>query len=102
MPVSLKNARLFEAVTFNMDGLLMDTGSLARRALAAAACSMGVEMPETLRNSLTDVPAGRSRPMPDGPDFPTRAYFESADRYMSEAIEAGELRPKRGVSELLT
>ena len=104
MTVSLGNARPVEAVIFNMDGLLVDTDKLVVRALAAAACSMGVEMPEAFRHSLADVPAGQSwRTAGDngGPGFPVQAYFEAADQYMSEATGAGELRPKRGARELL-
>ena len=65
---------------------------------------MGVDVPEAFRHSLIDMPASQPRRMAGdhrGPGFPVQAYFESADRYMSEAVEAGELQLKPGVRELL-
>lgn len=50
--------------------------------------------------AFADRRAGQFRRMAGGHGSPVQVYFEAADRYMSEAIEAGELRPKPGVRGL--
>lgn len=104
MGLTLDDTWSVEAVIFDMDGLSVDTERLAMCALGAAANSMGVDVPEAFHRALIGVPADACRRMDAarrGPGFPVQAYFESADRYMAEMIEAGQPRPKPGATELL-
>jgi HAD superfamily hydrolase (TIGR01509 family) len=94
-----------QAVLFDMDGLLVDTESLAMRGLEQAATEMGISAPESFRHAMIGVPADRCRVLVQerfGPSFPAEDYLAMANRHMDAMIEAGALRLKPGVRCLLS
>ena len=100
----MNTAQLVEAVIFDMDGLLVDTETLAMRALMSAAADMSMDLPEEFCHLFIGVSADHCRLMVldrFGHDFPVESYFEAADLHMAAAIDAGCLRLKAGVLQLL-
>lgn len=104
MATLLNTAKLVEAVIFDMDGLLVDTETLAMRALMSAATDMNIDLPEEFCHLLIGVSADHCRLMVQdrfGHNFPVESYFEAADLHLTAAIDAGCLRLKAGVLQLL-
>lgn len=94
----------FDAVVFDMDGLLVNTETLANRALHLAANDLGLELPQQLCFSMIGVAVdGCRRLLLDhyGDDAPADELFESASRHLEAQIKAGHLERKAGVTELL-
>lgn len=93
-----------DAVVFDMDGLLLDTESLARRALRLAGKDVGIELTEDFCALLIGVPADGCRLLlfeHYGEGAPADRLFAAATRHLSALIEGGELRIKPGVTRLL-
>jgi len=93
-----------EGVIFDMDGLLLDTETLAMKGLEIAAVEMGVEAPEPFLHAMIGVPADRCRVLVAerfGESFPTIRFLERASLHMEGLIEKGALKLKRGALELL-
>ncbi|HEX2241944.1 MAG TPA: HAD family phosphatase [Gammaproteobacteria bacterium] len=104
MAALLNAAKRIEAVIFDMDGLLVDTETLAMRALMSAAANMDLDLPEKLCHLMIGVPAEHSRYMLQnhfGYDFCVESFLEIVDLHMTGAINAGCLRLKAGVLQLL-
>ncbi|MFC4170200.1 HAD family hydrolase [Teichococcus aestuarii] len=94
----------FSAVVFDMDGLLVDTESLAMRSLMQVAAEMNIDAPEAFCHTMIGVPADHCRMLVQerfGSGFPADHYLGAAGRHMEALIEAGALALKPGVLELL-
>ena len=93
-----------DAVVFDMDGLLLDTEVLARRALRLAGEELGIDIPETLSQSMIGVPLDGCRLLlveHHGDSVPADRLFAASARHLLAQVEAGELRIKPGVTEVL-
>jgi len=105
MDIAVVEALRVEGVLFDMDGLLVDTESLAMQGLEQAAAEMGIPAPESFRHAMIGVPADHCRILVQerfGPGFPAEDYLAAASRHMNAMIEAGALRLKPGVGCLLS
>lgn len=92
------------AIVFDMDGLLIDTEILAMRSLRQVALEMAIDAPESFCHSMIGVPADRCRELVlhrFGPRFAADAFLQAAGQQMEALVEAGALRLKPGVTELL-
>jgi HAD superfamily hydrolase (TIGR01509 family) len=103
--VSLPTAPLdVDAIVFDMDGLLLDTEVLARRAWQLAGAELGFDMPEALSHAMIGVAVDSCRVLlleHHGKAVPLDEMFAAAARHLEAQIDAGELRVKAGVPEIL-
>ena len=93
-----------QAVIFDMDGLLLNTEILARRALQLAGADLGLDLTDEFFALLIGVPADGNRRLlfeHYGPAAPADALFAAAARHQRTLIDSGEMQLKPGVLELL-
>ena len=94
----------FDAVVFDMDGLLLDSESIALEAMQAAALEQGIDMPAELRQQMIGVPADTCRRLVAdryGNAVQVEPLFAAATRHLEAYVQAGQLRVKPGVQALL-
>ncbi|QNT78372.1 HAD family hydrolase [Entomobacter blattae] len=92
------------AVVFDMDGLLLDTESLAMEALEKTGLAMGHATPPGFYQGMIGAPMDRNLQMLQehfGEDFPAEAFFRASDDLFEDYIESGRLTVKPGVWALL-
>ena len=92
------------AFVFDMDGLLLNTELLARRALLESGTALGLDVTERFCSLLIGVPADRSRELlleHYGRDVPADRFFADAADRLDVVIADGGLRLQPGVIELL-
>jgi HAD superfamily hydrolase (TIGR01509 family) len=95
--------RPIQAVVFDMDGLLIDSESLVREAMIAAAANLGYEMTIPLCASMIGLPeaAGIQKIREHfGPTFPLERYLVE-ERVQVDRQLAGGIVLKTGVLEIL-
>ncbi|ACB94584.1 HAD family hydrolase [Beijerinckia indica] len=93
-----------QSVIFDMDGLLIDSESLAMKALNKAGEEMGYDTPFSFCQAMIGVPIDRCRSLVAerfGEDFPLDLYFATSDKHFTSLVEAGHLQLKAGVENLL-
>ena len=93
-----------KAVVFDMDGLLLNTELLARRALRSAGLEIGLDASEDFYASLIGLPADGCRQLlfeHYGNNAPADWFFTTATRHLHTLINDGALRRKPGVLALL-
>ena len=97
-------AMKFNAVIFDMDGLMFDTERIAQEAWARAAAEFGYEYPDHVYQGVI----GRARPDVErysmqafGADFPFKAVYRAKARYMLESLEQNGVPLKAGLLDLL-
>ncbi|CAM3615926.1 hypothetical protein BOSP111201_16130 [Bordetella sputigena] len=96
--------RCFQGVIFDMDGLLLNTETLAVRALVSAGEEFGIDTPRDFCESLIGMPADDCRRLlldRYGADAPADALFASATRHLHIMIDAGLLELRPGAEALL-
>ena len=94
-----------DAVIFDMDGLLLDSESLALRALTAVAGRMGIDAPPDFCHQMIGIPVDRCLLLVRkrfGPEFPCENYLAAAADYAEDLIRSGLLSLKPGALELLS
>jgi HAD superfamily hydrolase (TIGR01509 family) len=104
LDASSSSALCIEAVVFDMDGLLLNTELLARRALAMASEEVGLGAGEAFFAMLIGVPADGCRQLlfeHYGQSAPAESFFAAAARHLHNQIDGGEMQLRSGVIELL-
>lgn len=94
----------FDAVVLDMDGLLLDSESIALEAMQAAAHEQGFDMPAELRRQMIGVPSDTCRQLVAdryGSAVHLDQLFTAATRHLEAFVRAGRLQVKPGVRSLL-
>jgi HAD superfamily hydrolase (TIGR01509 family) len=94
----------FDAVVFDMDGLLVDSETMALEAIRTAGLQIGIDVPASLRQLMIGLPADSCKRLVIeryGDSQLAETLFKVAAEHHRAKVEDGHLRLKEGVSTLL-
>lgn len=98
------DATRIRGVIFDMDGLLLDSETLAMEALVEAARDLAYDMPESFCRQMIGVPADGCRALVRdayGADFPLQRFFSLQEEHLRRYVDTDRLVLKKGVAPLL-
>lgn len=102
--MSHESSPLSRAAIFDMDGLMLDTESLAREAWFETMRRWGYALTDDVYLRVLGTTGARTRDIfreAFGPDIPIEAMYDHKQRYVDEAIASGRITIKPGLIELL-
>jgi HAD superfamily hydrolase (TIGR01509 family) len=103
-PIPRSASLKVDAVVFDMDGLLLNTEVLARKALRLAGDEIGLKVSDELSSLMIGVPADACRRLlieQYGPKVPADALFGASTRHLHAQIDAGAMQLQPGAAEML-
>jgi HAD superfamily hydrolase (TIGR01509 family) len=92
------------AIIFDMDGLMLDTETLAREAWFNTMRTFGVDLTDAIYLQVLGTTGARTRRIFQeayGEDIPIEAMYEHKQAYIDAAIAQGRIAVKHGLIELL-
>ena len=93
-----------EAVVFDMDGLLIDSETLAMESLMSAGAELGYDLPMEFCRKMIGVPADQCRELTAhayGAEFPISEFFDLHETHLHRLVETGRIETKPGAAPLL-